>query len=136
MENYNIEDVVMIYGHKAIIESIQNVENVKSEIQPNKIYVGKYVNKKGYSDGTYRKKKIYTPQNDELVILCSYNSIKPYNEEESACTMIQKMFRGYQGRKSFHSFVCCTVWRKFDHIHEYITLNNHDLLIITKTCQD
>ncbi|KOB88473.1 hypothetical protein PFDG_02393 [Plasmodium falciparum Dd2] len=126
MENYNIEDVVMIYGHKAIIESIQNVENVKSEIQPNKIYVGKYVNKKGYSDGTYRKKKIYTPQNDELVILCSYNSIKPYNEEESACTMIQKMFRGYQGRKSFHSFVCCTVWRKFDHIHEYITLNNHD----------
>ncbi|ETW26948.1 hypothetical protein PFFCH_05647 [Plasmodium falciparum FCH/4] len=126
MENYNIEDVVMIYGHKAIIESIQNVENVKSEIQPNKIYVGKYVNKKGYSDGTYRKKKIYTPQNDELVILCSYNSIKPYNEEESACTMIQKMFRGYQGRKSFHSFVCCTVWRKFDHIHEYITLNNHE----------
>ncbi|ETW59019.1 hypothetical protein PFMC_05207 [Plasmodium falciparum CAMP/Malaysia] len=105
MENYNIEDVVMIYGHKAIIESIQNVENVKSEIQPNKIYVGKYVNKKGYSDGTYRKKKIYTPQNDELVILCSYNSIKPYNEEESACTMIQKMFRGYQGRKSFHSFI-------------------------------
>ncbi|EUR64108.1 hypothetical protein PFBG_05265 [Plasmodium falciparum 7G8] len=104
MENYNIEDVVMIYGHKAIIESIQNVENVKSEIQPNKIYVGKYVNKKGYSDGTYRKKKIYTPQNDELVILCSYNSIKPYNGRKRLYYDSENVQR--ISRKKKFSFFC------------------------------
>uniref|UniRef100_A0A8C9GRV5 Serine/threonine specific protein phosphatases domain-containing protein n=1 Tax=Piliocolobus tephrosceles TaxID=591936 RepID=A0A8C9GRV5_9PRIM len=47
-------------------------------------------------------------------------------EKESACIFIQKMFKGYQGRKEFHNFACRIIWRKFESLHENITLHNHE----------
>ncbi|CRH03910.1 serine/threonine protein phosphatase, putative [Plasmodium relictum] len=122
MVSYNVKDIVMIYGHKSIIQHIQNIKNEKGNLY--KIYAAKYTNKIGYTNGIYRNKKIY--DTDDLIIFCSVDSIKLYDEKESACIMIQKIFRGFLAKKNFYSFVCCTVWRKFEHLHEHLTLNSHE----------
>ncbi|SCM04680.1 serine/threonine protein phosphatase 7, putative [Plasmodium chabaudi chabaudi] len=129
MDTYNVKDTVMVYGHKATIQAIEHLsdENNKNEI--NKIYAVKYLNKNGYTDGTYRGKKIFTPK-DGLIVICSHKSIKPYNTEESACILIQKIYRGYHARKEFHTNVCCKVWRKFEDLHENIVLNNHEEIYV------
>ncbi|CRG95746.1 serine/threonine protein phosphatase, putative [Plasmodium gallinaceum] len=123
MENYKVNDIVMIYGHKSIIQHVQNIQNENGKSF--ELYAAKYTNKSGYTNGVYRNKKIYDSK-DDLIIFCSYSSIKPYDEKESACIIIQKIFRGFLAKKNFYSFVCCTIWRKLEHLHEYITLNNHE----------
>ncbi|SBT78839.1 serine/threonine protein phosphatase 7, putative [Plasmodium ovale] len=126
METYSEKDTVMVYGHKATILCVKDIPDGKNKSVVHKIYAAKYANKPGYTDGMYRKQRIYTPENDQLIIFCSNDSVKPYSEKESACLMIQKLYRGYQARKEFHSLVCSIVWRKFENLHENLTLNNHE----------
>ncbi|GAW82989.1 serine/threonine protein phosphatase 7 [Plasmodium gonderi] len=126
MENVNVNDTVMIYGHKATIEHIQDVATGKNNSEPKKIYVAKFVYRNGYTDGVYKNERIFTPDNGVLVIFCSRNSIRPFSEEESASIKIQKTFRGYKARKEFHFSTCSLIWRKFEHLHENMILNNHD----------
>ncbi|SBS87423.1 serine/threonine protein phosphatase 7, putative [Plasmodium ovale curtisi] len=126
METYSEKDTVMVYGHKATILCVKDIPDGKNKSVVHKIYAAKYANKPGYTDGMYRKQRIYTPEKDQLIIFCSNDSVKPYSEKESACLMIQKLYRGYQARKEFHSLVCSIVWRKFENLHENLTLNNHD----------
>ncbi|KMZ90630.1 hypothetical protein PVMG_02799 [Plasmodium vivax Mauritania I] len=97
MEDVKVKDTVMVYGYKATVEHIGEVQAGKDSPEKRKIYAVKFSNRDGYTD-----------------------------ETESASIRIQRAFRGYRARKEFHSFVSSLVWRKFEHLHENMTLNNHD----------
>lgn len=78
MNVYSVKDIVMVYGHKATVQWIEYLSNTNNKNETNKIYAVKYLNKNGYMDGIYRGKKMFTPENG-LIVICSHESIKPYN---------------------------------------------------------
>ncbi|CAA9990378.1 serine/threonine protein phosphatase 7, putative [Plasmodium knowlesi strain H] len=126
MEDVKIKDTVMVYGYKATIEHIEEIQVGQSSPEKRKIYAARFSNRDGYTDGVYRKERVYTPEDGSMVVFCLRDSIRPFSETESACIRIQRVFRGYRARKEFHSFVSSLVWRKFEHLHENMTLHNHD----------
>ncbi|KMZ83793.1 PP1-like protein serine/threonine phosphatase [Plasmodium vivax Brazil I] len=126
MEDVKVKDTVMVYGYKATVEHIGEVQAGKDSPEKRKIYAVKFSNRDGYTDGVYRDARVFTPEDGALVAFCLRDSIRPFSETESASIRIQRAFRGYRARKEFHSFVSSLVWRKFEHLHENMTLNNHD----------
>ncbi|EUD65899.1 protein phosphatase [Plasmodium inui San Antonio 1] len=126
MKDVKVKDTVMVYGYKATIEHIEEVPGGKASPETRKIYAAKFSDRDGYTDGVYKNERVFTPEDGALVVFCSRDSIRPFSENESACIRIQRVYRGHRGRKEFHSLVSSLVWRKFEHLHENMTLHNHD----------